>query len=322
MQRILIPLDGSELATQVFPYAQTMGRLLSARLSLLHIISEAQRKHFFRHHPEIAHATSEAPLPESTAAGEMDERIFPVLRAYAEEYLNPIAEDLRKEGMDVEVDVLFGAPAGCIVESARHKGATMIAMVTHGYSGLRRWALGSVTDRVVHAAERPVFVVRGSDPPLATSSALRRILVPLDGSDCARQALPLATQFAIQARAQLHLVHAIAPLGEQPTLIRASMSASLFADTLGKTRAWAATHLNDTANELRQQGLDVLIHLIEGHPAEVIIEEARQLQSDMIVMATHGYSGIQRWTLGSVTDKVLHATTTPLLIVQAQETQS
>jgi nucleotide-binding universal stress UspA family protein len=85
----------------------------------------------------------------------------------------------------------------------------MIAMATHGYSGLKRWALGSVTDKVVHATSTPVFIARGAAPERAP--ALKRILVPLDSSALARQALPLATQLARSARAELLLLQAVAP---------------------------------------------------------------------------------------------------------------
>ena len=82
-------------------------------------------------------------------------------------------------------------------------------------------------------------------------------------------------------------------------------------------RLRAGQQLEAQATMLRKRGLHVVSHVLNGHAAEAIIDEARQRPVDLLVMATHGYSGLKRWALGSVTDKVLHAATTPLLLVRA-----
>jgi nucleotide-binding universal stress UspA family protein len=321
MNTILVPLDGSELATQVIPYVRTLATQMSARVVLVNIVSTTQRKQFFRHHPELVWTTDEAPLNEDPATqGEPDERMIDSIRKEAESQFAPLIQSLRRERINVELEVLFGSPEGCILEVAQQKQATMIAMVTHGYSGIRRWTIGSVTDRIVHNATIPVLVVRGSTtPPSVQKPPIRNILVPLDGSDFSKRALPTASNIATRARARIHLTYVLPPASDQPALVRVVMSQELFEKSLEKTRIWAEEYLNQTAEELRKQGLQVSTHVTGGHTAEKIIDEAEQHHSDLIVMATHGYSGIQRWSLGSVTDKVLHATHTPLVIVHTSE---
>jgi nucleotide-binding universal stress UspA family protein len=188
--------------------------------------------------------------------------------------------------------------------------------VTHGRSGLRRWALGSVADRVVQAAPAPVLLVRGSDLPTHTFN-LKRILLPLDGSDLARQALPIAVELATCAQAELALLQAIAPVIEgYPNLF--SQPTSQYGAVLAALREQAEVELGGVAGELRPQEPVVTTSVANGHPAEVIVDEAARHAASLIVMATHGRGGLRRWALGSVADKVLHTTTTPLMLVRAQ----
>jgi nucleotide-binding universal stress UspA family protein len=90
-------------------------------------------------------------------------------------------------------------------------------------------------------------------------------------------------------------------------------------ETLNALHEYALDELKAEAASLRAEAPRVLTRAIIGYPAEVIIDEAREMDVDLIVMATHGYSGLRRWALGSVADKVLHATTTPLILVRASE---
>lgn len=314
MNTIIVPLDGSPLANQIVPYARTLAHYYDATICLLFAVSETQRRQFFSEHPDFIWNTDEAPL--EGLEHEPDERMFDALREHAVQHLEPIAEDLRAAGLEVETEVTFGWPASCIVEFAASRDAALIAMVTHGYSGMRRWALGSVTDKVVHAANVPIFIVRGhehlsSEKPLD----LRRILVPLDGSDFSRQALPVATNLATRTGAALHLVQAAAPGHEYPALVRSILPGGKQEQPTQQAIEQAEQQVGSAADELRRDGYTVSAHASGGYPAEVIIEEANAQQCDLIVMATHGYSGVQRWSLGSVADKVLHATMTPLLLV-------
>lgn len=316
MHTILVPLDGSELAQQVLPYARTLAALFSAPLRLIQVVSREHQEHFLVQSPALLWGASDPRLRTM----DLEKHAFQVLHARAENYLNTIAGPLRQEGFDVETDVHFGVPAVCITETAAHRAVKMIAMVTHGYSGLQRWTLGSVTDKVVQTTTTPVFIVRAQAQILpAEPQPIKRILVPLDGSDFSKQALPIAIELATQSQASIHLVHALLPDDEYPAFVRVSLSESLFQQSMDAKHRWASQQLSVAAAEIQHNNISVSSQISLGHPAETIIAAASQQQSDVIVMATHGYGGLRRWVLGSVADKVLHATTPPLLLVHVTE---
>jgi nucleotide-binding universal stress UspA family protein len=189
---------------------------------------------------------------------------------------------------------------------------TLVVTASHGYSGLRRWALGSVTDRVVSTSAAPVLVVRGDTAVMPP--ALRRILVPLDGSQRSAQALPFALLLARCAGAQLTLLSVLEP----PVAANPYLTAQC-RELVELKHAQALGQLKATASALRAEHGAIAAIIGKGYPAEEIVATAERQGVDLIVMATHGYSGFQRWALGSVADKVLHASSTPLILVRSQD---
>lgn len=305
MKTILVPLDGSTLAESVLPYARLLARTIDARLHLLRVITGVRHEHVPLDDPTLR---AEAGVPPG--ATERDSSpAWEALRQFAENYLAEQAEQLRAAGLYVTFEVRVGAPAETIVEVAAECQARMIAMATHGYSGLARLALGSVADAVLHAAAAPILLVRGNAPLPKHASALKRIVVPLDGSELARQALPTAIELAEFARAEVVVVQAITPSIE---------------DYLGAASPVAELRDNLRAQVLHEyeqhvvggQPAAVTAAVLVGHAAEAIAEEVDWRRADLIVMATHGYSGMRRWIHSSVADQLLHATTTPLLLVR------
>jgi nucleotide-binding universal stress UspA family protein len=317
MKTILVPLDGSALAEQVLPYVQLYAALLDAPVVLLRAVTPEEQQAFLLRH--AADLTID-PLP-ATDAEEMRHALAMLLE-HAEQELRPLADRLRAAGLHVNITVPVGAAADAIVEYGRHHGDTLIMMATHGYSGLRRWALGSVADKVIHAASVPVFLAR-SGVRVPEPLALTRVLVPLDGSALAAQALGPARELAARSGAELILLQTVLPwvdltpdympLGRQPSLtIRATE----------EEVAQVRRALELRAAELRRPGLMVRVRVEVGYAADVILQAAEQERADVIAMATHGRSGLGRWVLGSVTDKVLQAARTPLLVVRAHEGES
>jgi nucleotide-binding universal stress UspA family protein len=306
MKTIVVPLDGSALAERVLPLVRLLAPALQARVRLVHVLDIAARSHAYG-------------APDADDRGWRLWPAWEMLRERAEGYLDTQAGRLRQAGLRVEIETLLGTPAEAIVEAGgRHD--TLIAMATHGYGGFRRWALGSVADRVVHAAHAPILLVRGASGDAGerhlAPSAIRRILVALDGSDFARRALPLALDLAVGARAEVVAFQAVAPsieeyIGTAPPLL------DLRAELRGEvSRAYAARD-----GRLCPEQAPVTPAVAVGGAAEAIVEEADRRHVDLIVMATHGYRGLKRRLSGSVAEKVLHATTTPLLLVRAPGNQ-
>ena len=302
MRTIVVPLDGSALAEQALPYVRLLAPLLHAGVCLLRVISSAEIERTRVYTPARRGDDRLAPdLRRRRLAGY-------AVRRRAQRYLAARAAELRADGLEVQLAVSAGAAPEAIVDTARRLSSSLIIMSSHGWSGLNRWAIGSVTDKVVQAAGTPVLVVRSHPPRQAP--AIRRVIVPLDGSDLARQALPLAAELAEAAHAELILFQAI------PTTAEGFPYPPLPADALPAMREKVCQELEALAGELRQRRMAVTPAVTFGYPAEAIVEEAQRRDADLIVMATHGRSGLRRWALGSVANKVLHATTRPLLLVR------
>ena len=178
MKTILVPLDGSAVAEQVMAAVRLLAPIFTARVHLLVVITDEQKQHLI---------ASFAAAPLGVAGRyetdwHWERRAQTQLADAAEAYLTDQAQALRTAGLEVTFEVTSGAPAERIVDIAASEPQALIAMATHGYSGLRRWTLGSVADKVVQATRTPIFLVRAMEQPPAGAQSWQRILVPLDGS--------------------------------------------------------------------------------------------------------------------------------------------
>lgn len=142
----------------------------------------------------------------------------------------------------------------------------------------------------------------------------KHILIPLDGSELAEQALPHAIALAEQFHAELVLLRVLPPLPRSPTtteatLLRATEEAMIF----------AREYLDRVASGAQEHGIPVQMATIEGQPHWQIIQYAETNQMDLIVMCTRGQSGLSRWLLGSVSDRVVRGSNVPVLMVRSQK---
>lgn len=302
MRTIVAPLDGSALAEQALPYVRLLAPLLHAGVCLLRAVSSAEIERL-RVYTTTRRADHRLALHIAR-----QRRARNIVRRRAQRYLAAMAAELRTDGLDVQVAVGVGAAAEVIIDAAQRLPSSLIVMSSHGWSGLNRWAIGSVTDKVLHATEAPVLIVRNHPPHQALR--LRRIMLALDGSDLARQALPIAAELAGSAQAELILFQAIAPI------IGAFPYPTLPADAQLAMGHTAYQNLEALADQLRPRRIAATPVVTLGYPAEAIVDEAERRDVDLIVMATHGWSGLRRWALGSVAGKVLHSTSRPLLLVR------
>ncbi len=312
MKSILVPLDGSPLAEQILPYAGALAPLLQAQLHLLEVVPEPAHELVASANLTAMYGTADSIEREHMRQRAELEEAF----ARAETYLAAQTSQLMEQDLAVQTDIQAGLPANVIVELARNPRTRLIAMATHGRGGLQRWALGSVADRVAQASPAPVLLVRATMHTSPADFRLRHILVPLDGSELARQALPLACDLAHAAHARITLIQAVSPKIEGYPSLLAQPQPSYRA-ILSALHAAAERELEHAAAAIRQPDLPVTTVVVTGHAAEAIVDEATRRGASMIVMATHGYGGLRRWALGSVADQVLHATHLPLLLVRA-----
>jgi nucleotide-binding universal stress UspA family protein len=307
MKTILVPLDGSALAEQVLPYVQLMAPSMAAQVRLFHAIPDWALDDVFET------AALYGPGGLILLPQELDRHSVEQLRKQAEDYLAAQAAPLRAAGLDVVTEVRFGSPAELIVEAAAATSVVLVALATHGYSGLKRWTLGSVTDKVAHATTTPVFVVRGQ-AQATVARPIKRILVPLDGSPLARQALPLAAELAVQMQAELLPLNVVVPpIGEAVE----HLGPYTATEATIPLRAQLFEELDSVVETLMQHHVPITPTIAQGFVAETIIEEATRQQIDLLIMATHGRSGLKRWALGSIADKLLHSAPVPLILVRA-----
>jgi nucleotide-binding universal stress UspA family protein len=319
MKTILIPLDGSMLAERVLPYARTLASQMKSDLRLVRAVPDREHDSLFAETMIGTYGIVEPP----EALRQRTQRAWDEQWHVAEGYLASRAARLQETGLPVTTDVLVGSPSEAIVEEISSQRVGLIVMATHGYSGLKRWAFGSVTEQVMRTTTTPMFIVSGTLPAPVAKPTIRRILVPLDGSDQARQALPLAIELATATHAELILLEAVASTIETMTNFRPlGRAISHHGEMLDLLHYQAICDLELQARPLRDDGLRVKTAVMNGPAAEVIVDEAALREVDLIVMATHGYSGLKRWALGSVAERVLYTATMPVALVRAPAVES
>lgn len=240
-------------------------------------------------------------------------------------YLNELLSRSELEGIPVKTEIAQDYPAPAIVEYARDPNVVLIAMATHGRTGLSRWVLGSVAQKVLHSAPKPLLLVRPGKnhlayvkSPFLAELTYDTILVPLDGSRFAEQALDQARKLAWRSDATIVLVSALPDGNETELEEHRSSRWTVRALRAGVDRA--SCYLMGVAEKLRQEGMKVQTKVVQGTPAESILEVSEKEHADLIVMATHGRSGLQTLWLGSVAMKVTQSSTIPVLLVRAHET--
>jgi nucleotide-binding universal stress UspA family protein len=235
-------------------------------------------------------------------------------RIAAREYLERIERDLLARQQTVTVEYRQG-PAARELLAAAQPGDLLI-MATHGLERLAHWFLGSVAEAVVRRAPVPIWLVRAGDNEPG-SLTIRRLVVPLDGSPLAEDALPTAAALAKRLQVPVHLITVIELSATMPLeLAAAAVSISDFERTLTRLFAEAQALLVAPSERLQNDGVETSTEVRHGlQPGPTIIEVTQP--GDLIVMTSHGRTGLRRWFLGSVAEAVIHRASVPVLLVRA-----
>lgn len=298
-RRIVVPLDGSALAEQALPHAEALAQMTGAPLHLVRVMD-----------PTHLGTPLGTLLSADAVALELlleDERIA------AREYLERIEGDLLDRRQAVTVEYRPGRVANELLAAAQP--GDLLVMTTHGRSGLGRWFLGSVAEEVVRRATVPVWLVRVSDTE-STPPAIRRIVVPLDGSPLAEEALPAARALATRLHVPVRLVTVIDVSGTLALeLAAAAVSTSRLEETLIRLFAEAESRLARACERLRHAGVETNTEVRHDSPAQAIVAAAQP--GDLIVMTSHGRTGLSRWFLGSVAEAVIRRASVPVLLVRS-----
>ena len=293
-EKILVPLDGSELAEVALPYAEELAGRLGSQISLLYV-SESPEDHYQRMHQFYIEKTA-----ETTKEG-------------AGRYI----EKPEGKAIKVESRILVGNAAEEIVEYASKEDICLIVMATHGRSGISRWALGSVADKVVRSTERPVGLIRakGARPDVREKGILNKVLVPLDGSKEGEAVMPYIEELSSRFKAEIVLLQVLST--SYQAIASEGYGYVTYTDKqIESDKASARDYLEKAGARLKQKSVTVKSEVRLGIAAEEIIKLADEMYADVVAISTHGRSGIGRWAFGSVADRVLHEGNTPLLLVR------
>lgn len=296
--KLLIPLDGSKTAEKVLPFARILAATLKLPIELLEVV-------------DIAAATAHIAADKARYL----DKIITEGEIASREHLAEIAVTFA--GLQVTCKVMRGRPADLIIERAEADKGTLIAMATHGRSGINRWMMGSVAEKVLRGTRVPLFLVRAGDEPSAGRTfAIKSILVPLDGSELAESALLTVSEVANKLDVEIILCRAYelaatAYYGSEDYLPK-------YDEMLRELKAEVEDYLTRKAQGLKFTGLAKVSWVaLEGSAAEEIVRYANAHPDVLVAMCTHGRSGVSRWTLGSVTEKVVRHSDEPVLVLHA-----
>ena len=304
-ERILVPLDGSDLAEQVLPYVRTIAAGADVTVELVAVVEPIGELDYDEPQDYVGIVIGRSHQREVLT--QMQEGI----RQREAQRLDESAEDLGKGGIRATTKILEGDPAEAIISEADGHPGTLIAMATHTRSGIGRWLLGSVTDKVVRHANHPTFVVRAHEDSVAAAVPLKRVVLPLDGSATAEAAIPHAVEVAKALNIGIKMLHAVSFSSHATT------DPDDYQELIELRQAAAHEYLNRVMDRIRAEGVpDVKEETFVGDAASSILDQLSESDDQLVVMATHGRSGVGRWMLGTVTDRVARHSRVPILVVR------
>jgi len=306
-EKILVPLDGSDMAAGILAVSRDLAQRIGAKLDLFAVVD-----------PETVELPSYMPFMggERSIVGSGSDEIganeIEIMRIKAAtQYLNTIAESIRDEGQEVSVEAVVGDPAQSIIEAARKNRNDLIAMATRGRSAIGRGLLGSVTDKVAHSSAVPMLIVTPDFDGAAIP--ISRIVIGLDGSPLAESALEPARRLATSLGVPMLMVRAtavaarMAAYGGEPYYA----SPDIYTEADEDAREYLATMKE--AEERRGIKVDTVVKT--GSAVSEIEAAAKEQPGTLIVLATRGRTGFTRWVLGSVTDRVIRSADSPVLVI-------
>lgn len=332
-QHILVPLDGSSRAERAVPIAARIARASGSCITFLRIV------------------TSPGQMIWQTTESISQQETFDADQARAARYLTRLATSEELAGVKIITQVSTGQPAQLILAVASLQSldvppVDLIIICSHGYTGFKRWALGSVAQKIAYHSPVPVLVLfpdRGTIPGHPYPDPTRPLhaiaaAVALDGSSLAEVALfpaaYLVAALAAPAQGSLHLTRVVQRPGVDAVLTDRKRMDQLRGDqSIDEAMSYLCKIAEDLHTGLARD-LNIAVTwsvAVAADVADALIEVAEMGRvgggtciyggCDILALTTHGRGGLQRWALGSVTERILSATKLPLLIVRPQQTQ-
>jgi nucleotide-binding universal stress UspA family protein len=293
IDRILYATDLSSASEAAWDEARRLGRLFGAEILILHVVAP--------------------PLPVFPVEGYFPADIYAEIlrdaRRNAEKALDRLLGSIAGSGLNVRLRLEEGPAASRILEVATQEAANLLVVGTHGRTGLKRATLGSIADRMVRQATCPVLTVRPRSES-APRREIRRICYATDFSPTARAAWPWVVAIARAASAEVDLVHVtFEPVVDHHMPTEAIGRMAQLLQEQGRIEVERFLERSALPRER------IHVHLSPGAPEEQIVHRAQERAADLIVMGTHGWSGVLRWMLGSVARSVIQMAPCPVLTI-------
>jgi nucleotide-binding universal stress UspA family protein len=298
INHILVPLDGSALAECVLPHVSAIALAVNARITLLHVVDVR---------PEIRGEQAIDPLD------------WDLKRREAEIYLDSIGTRVRAANLEVNEVMLDGSAAQCIIDFAHHKNVDLIALSTHGQSGLSGWNISSVVHKIILRSFKSILLVRAyrSQTMEFAQTLYKRLFVGLDCSTRAEYILPLALELTQFHHAQLILGTII----RKPELVHrfplTDDELELVARIADRNYRVARHYFEQLVSQFAAQGIDLQTRLVVSDNMTASLHDmVEQENPDLVMLVAHGHSGEGRWPYGSIAASFIAYGTTALMIMQ------
>ncbi len=282
-EKVLVPLDGSKLAEQVFPAVIQLAGPIDAEVDIVGVCEVGEK-----------------------AEGE-------TCQLYIKEASRVLDSRFAGSKATLKMEVLFGKPSEQILRYAQVEKVDIIFMSSHGRSGIMPWSLGSTVDKVFKRTSAPLIVVRVKEKPEKTS-IYQRILVTLDGSEKSIAVLPYIREMARIVPCEVFLVRVI-EAGRHVRTIGGLDYVRFLEQDINSTKDSVKKYLEGLEADLLLTESKVNCEVRTGDPAQEILKYADEIGCTMIAMTSHGHHGIEAWALGSVASKIVAVSQQSVLLV-------
>lgn len=304
IHNVLVPVDFSGASLEAIKFTLPLLKRFGANLHLVHVAA-----------PD-APLAGLAAMPIVLSDGESAHRV--------RKHLKRAAKEVAPELQSTTIHALRGQPFEQICQVARDTNIDLIVIATRGNTGLKHLVLGSTAERVVRYSPCPVLVVRpttrkkttGRNGSAQTALSIKKILVPIDFSDCSMKGLAYAKALGEEFRAKLVLLHAVHLEYYVASDEYARYDLPLLMQQAEKD---AKEQMRDLVKKTDWEGLKVETALEAGHPGQQICHRAEDRHADLIVTSTHGLTGLKHILIGSTAEYMVRHAPCPVLVVPGHE---
>ncbi|MCX6011052.1 MAG: universal stress protein [Chloroflexi bacterium] len=283
-KKILVPLDGSDLAELALPYAQELVSAFDSELILLYVSEPAEHEYLHMH----------------------------------QLYLEKVAVQMKKLVKRVSPLVVSGKPVEEIVKYTEKNDIGLIIMASHGHSGIIPWATGGIASKVIDATGVPLLLIKTTKPRRKTRGKhlISRILLPLDGSEAGEAAITRVKELKFRFEAEVILLEVV-PEGRHIRTI-GGLDYILFPEQELETfKAEAKAYLGEVYKRLQRSKGELKIEIRSGEVAKEILNYAKRKKASLIAISSHGHSGMTKWVFGSTAKEIIQNSPIPVLVVKS-----